>query len=149
MPILLLIVLTVSACSPGSSAASARSRQFFINVGSNNASYFTWIEAPDGSITGSAVAAARDPDGTTHVPSPTAFTGKVVGHDITFDLGASVQGEGAGLSGKLGPRTLTIRFPPSRGSCKTNPVVVFKAGTSAEFTRDVKVLSTTATCLPS
>lgn len=149
MPVLLLIVLTVSACSSGSSTASAGSRRFFINVGSNNASYFTWIEGPDGSIKGSAVAAARDLDGTTRVPSPTRFTGKVVGHDITFDLGPGVRGEESSLSGTLGPRTLTIVFPSSSGSCKTNPVVVFKAGSSAEFSRDVKGLSTTPTCLPS
>ncbi len=121
--ILLMVVLTVSACSSRTSAASANSHQFFINVGSNNASYFTWTRASDGSIKGSEVAADRSPDGATQIPSPTPFTGKVQGQDITFDFGPGVQGGEATLSGQLGPKTLTITFPSANGSCKTNPVV--------------------------
>jgi hypothetical protein len=147
--ILLMIVLTLSACSSGNSAASTSSPQVFINVGSNNASYFTWTKASDGSIKGSEVAAARSPDGTTQVPKPTSFTGKVEGHNITFDFGPNVQGGEAVLSGQLGPKTLTITYPPSNGSCKTNPVVVYKAGSLTDFKQIVKHLSTTPTCLPS
>jgi hypothetical protein len=149
VPILIVIALTVAACSSGGLAAVTNSRQFFINVGSNNASYITWTKASGGLIKGSEVAAARSPEGTTQIPTPTRFTGKVEGHDITFDFGPSVQGGEATLSGQLGPNTLTITYPPSNGSCKTNPVVVYKAGSLMDFKRIVKHLSTTPTCLPS
>jgi hypothetical protein len=144
-----MIVMTVSACSLGTSTAVTSPRQVFINVGSNSASYFTWTKASDGSINGSEVAAARSPDGATQIPAPTRFTGKVEGHDVTFDFGPSVQGGEATLSGQLGPKTLTITYPPSNGSCKTSPVVVYKAGSLTDFNRIVKHLSTTPTCLPS
>ncbi len=148
VPILLMIVLTASACSSGTSAALANARQVFINVGSNYASYFTWTTASDGSIKGSEVATVRSPDGTTHVPSPTSFAGTVEGHHITFDFGPSVRGGEATLSGTLGPKTLTITYPPSAGACKTNPVVVYTAGSLTHFKRIVEHLSTTPTCLP-
>jgi hypothetical protein len=149
VPVLLCTFLTVSACGSGSFSAPVGSRQFFVNVGSNDATYYTWIETADGSIEGSSVGAARLPDGTTQVPSPTPFTGRVAGHRITFDFGPSVQGGEATLRGNLGPSSLTITYPPSNGSCKTNPVVVYKPGSLTEFNRLLKHLSTVPTCLSS
>ena len=148
VPVLLVTALIFTACGSDGGSASVP-RHFFVNVGSNNAAYFTWTEGADGSIRGSNVSAARFPNGSTVIPSPVNFTGNVVGHHITFDFGPSVQGGEAILSGELGPGTLAITFPPSNGSCKLNPVVVFRSGSLAEFNRLVKHLSTVSTCLPS
>ena len=149
VPVLLGTILIVSACNSGSTSAPPSPQRVFVNAGSNNAAYFTWTESADGSIKGSEVGADRLPNGTTQVPSPTHFTGKVVGQRVTFDFGPSVQGGEATLTGSLRPSSLTITYPPVNGSCKTNPVVVYKAGSLAEFNRLVKHLSTVPNCLPS